>query len=99
MNGYIKNIGVVLLLIVNRTGENLTTLKELLKSFHTKVKSSGLYLISVMVLAQLFHMLALIMYWIFNRSANLLGLHQLEQSKPHHIYYNNHKEDEEILGI
>ena len=87
MRGYIINIEEVLLLTLKEIGENLETLKETLKSFHIKVKSNGLYLISVMVLAQLFHMLARVMYWTFNRYVSSSKSHKLESLRQSHISY------------
>ena len=87
MKNYTRNIGEVLHLIVSQTEENLTTLKETLHSFRTKVKSNGLYLILVMVFAHLAHMLVRGIYWIFNRNVNLSKSHNQELSKLNHICY------------
>jgi hypothetical protein len=46
--------------------------------------------------------LAQIIFWIFNRSANLLGLRQRVQSKDNPTYWPRkykHSKDEDILGI
>ena len=87
MKDFIKNIGEVPHLIVSLTEENLTTWKETLKSFHTRVRLSGLYLIFVMVLSHLAHMLARVVYWIFNRNANSSESPKPVQLRQNHTYY------------
>ena len=87
MKSYTRNIEEVLRLIASLTEENLTTWKETLKSFHTRVRSSGLYLILVMVLSHLAHMLARVVYWIFNQNVNSSESPKPEQSKQNHTYY------------
>ena len=87
MSGYIKNIGEALLSTVSQTEENMTTWKEILRSFHTKVRSNVLYLIFVMVLAHLAHMLARGTYWIFNRDVSSYKLHKQELLRQNHISY------------
>ena len=99
MKDFTRNIEEVPHLIVSWTEENLIMLKETLKSLNTKVRSSVSYLIFVMVFAQLFHMLARVMYWIFNRNVNSSESHQTEQSKQNHTYYRDERDTDKITFI
>ena len=95
MKGVINDTVVALLLIVNQIGVNLITWKEILKSLSTKVKSTGLYLIFVMVFAQLVHTLVRMIYWIFKQKQTSSKLQNQEELKRKRTYY----DDDEILGV
>ena len=98
MNGYIKNIGEVLLSTVSQIEENMTTWRGILRLSRTKVKSNVLYLISVMVLAHLAHMLARGTYWIFNQDVSLSKLHKPESLRQSHIFYDEGEEVKRLQG-
>ena len=94
MKDFTRSIGEVPHLIVSQTEENLITLKETLKSWSTRVKSSELYLIFVMVFAHLFLMLGRIIYWIFKQSVSLLGLRKQVKLKQDPISWVKEEEDD-----
>ena len=94
MKDFTKNIGEVPHLIVSQTEENLTMWKETLKSLSTKVKSSVLYLIFVMVSAHLFLMLVQIISWTFKQSVSLFGLRKQERLKQNPTSWVKEKEDD-----